>query len=512
MVLAEVKQVSGEQIRELRQRFAEKCENDGVPVKGGFHPADLARINDNDIWLTKFLQEKDLNVNEALNMLWETCIWRKEFGTNDITADNIRQDYRDAGLYFPHTSRDVDGKVLFMFRCKLYQRGSKDLDELKRVLVYWIERTIREQNGDLITPVFDMTDCGLSNIDLPYTQYIINVFKNYYPEQINYIIIYDMAWILNATFQVIKKLLPAKAVERLKFLNAKNVKEFVEKDNVPALWKGTNKYEYHWTPEKLPTTNGTADISSNNNKKVHFAPQSHTIEDSSPSDVTSHSLNSSSAMDKSQNVNNQDSHLLRVTPSEAIIFNKVENELYGQVQLTNIDPHPVTYKIKTTAPEKFRVRPSSGVLTKGGTQTINVFFNQGHTWNRDKFLVMCMSLGADASTDQQHVAELWKNTPSSSASIEQHRLRCQLPDDTKEGVKSGSVFDSFDSSSNRTQTQMNHTLTCITETLHRLEGQTRWTQTMQWVSCLLFIVLSVAIIYILKIEINNNSYEYCLKH
>lgn len=87
-----------------------------------------------------------------------------------------------------------------MFRCKLYQRGTKDLDALKRVLVYWIERTIREQNGDLITPVFDMTDCGLSNIDLPYTQYIINVFKNYYPEQINYIIIYDMAWILNGTF------------------------------------------------------------------------------------------------------------------------------------------------------------------------------------------------------------------------------------------------------------------------------------------------------------------------
>lgn len=38
-------------------------------------------------------------------------------------------------------------------------------------------------------------------------------------------------------------------------------------------------------------------------------------------------------------------HLLRVTPNEAIIFTKVENELYGQVQLTNIDLNPVTYKV-----------------------------------------------------------------------------------------------------------------------------------------------------------------------
>ncbi|XP_063695868.1 motile sperm domain-containing protein 2-like [Culicoides brevitarsis] len=247
MVLADVIEVPQSLVQELRQRFEKKCKSEEVK----FHPADLARIYDNDLWLTKFLQEKDLNIDEAFTMLWNTCNWRMEFKVNDINADNIRQDYRDLGLYFPHTARDIDGKVLFMFRCKLYERGTKDLDELKRVLVYWIERTLREQNCDLITPVFDMTDCGMSNIDLPYTQYIINTFKSYYPAQINYIIIYDAAWILNATFQIIKKLLPAKAVARLKFLNAKNIREYVDEDNMPVLWKGNNKYEYSWVPEKI---------------------------------------------------------------------------------------------------------------------------------------------------------------------------------------------------------------------------------------------------------------------
>lgn len=155
-------------------------------------------------------------MKNAANQLWETCTWRKEFGTNgklfsihvkscfidlsfyftDITADNINQEYRDAGLYYSR-GKDRDGKKIFFFNCRLYVRGSRNLDELKRVLVYWIERTFRENDNDLITPIFDMSNCGLSNVDLGYLQYIINLFKQYYPDSINYIVVYDMAWILN---------------------------------------------------------------------------------------------------------------------------------------------------------------------------------------------------------------------------------------------------------------------------------------------------------------------------
>lgn len=91
----------------------------------------------------------------------------------------------------------MDGKPLLIFKCKLYTKGSRDYGHMKRSLVYWIERIIRENNDDMFTPVFDLSDCGLSNIDLDYTRYIINIFKNHYPDQINYILVYDMAWILN---------------------------------------------------------------------------------------------------------------------------------------------------------------------------------------------------------------------------------------------------------------------------------------------------------------------------
>lgn len=50
---------------------------------------------------------------------------------------------------------------------------------------------------DKISVLFDMTDCGLSNMDLDFVKYFIGLFVNYYPQFLSYIIVLDMAWVLN---------------------------------------------------------------------------------------------------------------------------------------------------------------------------------------------------------------------------------------------------------------------------------------------------------------------------
>lgn len=42
-----------------------------------------------------------------------------------------------------------------------------------------------------------MEGCGLANMDLEFTKYLIGLFKQYYPYSLNYILIFEMAWILN---------------------------------------------------------------------------------------------------------------------------------------------------------------------------------------------------------------------------------------------------------------------------------------------------------------------------
>lgn len=45
-----------------------------------------------------------------------------------------------------------------------------------------------------------MESCGLSNMDLDVIGYLINLFQKYYPYFLNYIIVYEMAWILNGMY------------------------------------------------------------------------------------------------------------------------------------------------------------------------------------------------------------------------------------------------------------------------------------------------------------------------
>lgn len=192
--------------------------------------------------------------------------------------------------------RDLDGKLMLTFLCKLHVRGSKNLEDLKKIMVYWIERGFRESNNDKLTLIFDMHDTGLRNVEMEYTQTIINTFKNYYPNSLNWILVFEMPWIMNgkhewrklsqsslfwpsnlpATFQIIKKLLPKRAVEVLKFINKKSIRDYIDEDNMLVSWGGNDDYVFTFVSEKSKldeqinangyTNNSTAtSLSSNNN-------------------------------------------------------------------------------------------------------------------------------------------------------------------------------------------------------------------------------------------------------
>lgn len=157
-------------------------------------------------------------------------------------------DYIDEGLFFPH-NRDTDNKAMLIFLSKHYTKGSKDPAEIKKCLLYYLERMLREENFDQVTVFFDMTDAGLNNMDMDFTKYIINIFKFYYPNALNNILVYNMPWILNATFKIIKQLLPAKAAAKMKFINNKTIREFVSDENMLKIWGGKDEYKFEFIPE-----------------------------------------------------------------------------------------------------------------------------------------------------------------------------------------------------------------------------------------------------------------------
>lgn len=68
--------------------------------------------------------------------------------------------------------------------------------------VYWFDRLEKQEKGDKISIFFEMTGAGISNLDMEFVQYLIALFRDYYPYFLNYIIVFEMSWILNGKFEL----------------------------------------------------------------------------------------------------------------------------------------------------------------------------------------------------------------------------------------------------------------------------------------------------------------------
>ena len=133
---------------------------------------------------------------------------------------------------------------------------------MKRCFLYYMERLDRTTNGGKLSLVLDCCGCGLKNMDMELIQYMINMFKLYYPHVLNYILVLEMPWVLNAAWKIIKGWLPAGGVEKFKFLTKTNYTEYISQDQALVSWGGTDDWEYVFEDEPtdlVHLTNGDAD-------------------------------------------------------------------------------------------------------------------------------------------------------------------------------------------------------------------------------------------------------------
>ena len=111
-----------------------------------------------------------------------------------------------------------------VFSIRKHIKDSKKIDVMKKMLIYILERLDKEETGKRITIIFDSESAGLSNFDLEQVKFLIHVLISYYPNFVEKILVFEMPWILNTAWKVIKSLLPPPAVARIKFVNKTSIK------------------------------------------------------------------------------------------------------------------------------------------------------------------------------------------------------------------------------------------------------------------------------------------------
>ncbi|CAG05889.1 unnamed protein product, partial [Tetraodon nigroviridis] len=109
-------------------------------------------------------------------------------------------------------------------------------------------------------------------------------------------------------------------------------------------------------------------------------------------------------------------------PSEELSFGSVETERKSLIILSNVAKNQVAFKVRTTAPEKYRVKPSSSCCDPGASVDIVVSLHGGSQASpQDRFLVMAAEM---ENAGSQELAQFWKEVPRSK--VVEHRLRCHV--------------------------------------------------------------------------------------
>ncbi|XP_055958889.1 motile sperm domain-containing protein 2 [Patella vulgata] len=283
-----------EELEKIRSKFETKYA-DNI-TKGLYDSRDLECMRNEDSFLKTYVR----NDTPAEDLLHESFKWRNEIKLRDLCEDSFDKWIWDKGAVFFH-SKDKDGHRIMNIVVRHHKKDVHVLPSIKKFFAYAVEQAFLEDSTNRIVVMFDMSETGLANLDMELIKYVITCFKYYYPTFLAYMLIYEMPWIFNAAWKVIKAWLSADAVKVIKFVTKSDVQEFINREELLEHMGGLDKFEY-----KYPIENGSGDrpiennhsTSLTNRKKVTFADQDSRLYKSISNESISLDTNSNATLKK----------------------------------------------------------------------------------------------------------------------------------------------------------------------------------------------------------------------
>jgi len=366
------------QIELVRNSTKKKLSIEGEEL---FDNRDVDKLMSDDGYLSRFWIHAFFipgeRVENTTNLVIDTFKWRKEFGVNDITESDLDMEILNRGSLYYH-NRDKKGSRLLVFSIRKHIKDSKKIDVMKKMLIYILERLDKEETGKRITIIFDSEAAGLSNFDLEQVKFLIHVLISYYPNFVEKILVFEMPWILNTAWKVIKSLLPPPAVARIKFVNKTNIKELISSDQLPINWGGEDKWEF----------------SAN-----EFLESKQQEEDSSNEEYS-------------------------VTPSKILQFTSTASSRHqsSSISVSNTGKMFLGVKVRTTNPALFNVSPHTSCLSPGDSVSIRIQTSGNiEQVNHQQFQLAFIE--SDTKLAPEQLAAVFSNK---SINCKRMILRCQV--------------------------------------------------------------------------------------
>uniref|UniRef100_A0A4W4FSC0 CRAL-TRIO domain-containing protein n=1 Tax=Electrophorus electricus TaxID=8005 RepID=A0A4W4FSC0_ELEEL len=202
---------------------------------------DVERLFKDDALVECYLTWRLFVVEDALKMIDESFQWRKEYTVNDLTENSIPRWTFETGAVYLH-GYDKEGHKLFWFKVKLHVKDPKTILDKKKYVAFWLERYAKREPGTPLTVVFDMSESGISNIDMDFVKYIISCFKVYYPKFLISFLFVTAAW------KIVKTWLGPEAISKLKFVSKSDIQTYISPEHLPPQMGGMDQFKYSYPP------------------------------------------------------------------------------------------------------------------------------------------------------------------------------------------------------------------------------------------------------------------------
>lgn len=226
--------------RLLRERYAKNPDN--------FYDHDYKRMLTDDWTVSRFLLRRRLEPKRAAKLMEECGRFRKLYKMSEVKLWEFPVEFHQAGGLFKYASDRV-GNITVYMRTKMYRRVPEISDVFKAFILCVLEEADSQNCGRGVAIIFDLTGCGLQNVDLGFLSWLLSSFRNYCPKGVSYIMVYNLPWFLNATCKLAISWLSASNKRALRFVHGREIETFIAVQNLPDYLGGCCKLDYKAIPE-----------------------------------------------------------------------------------------------------------------------------------------------------------------------------------------------------------------------------------------------------------------------
>lgn len=225
---------------------------------GSFHPDDYERMLADDWTVSRFLLRCRLQPKRAAKLMEQCGKFRREYRMGVSKLSDFPIEFHRAGGLFRYAPDRVGNQTLYM-RVKMHRRVPELSQIMREFILCCLEECDKANNGRGTAVIFDLTNCGLQNVDPGFLFWLVYSFRNYCPKGLSYIIIYNLPWILNATAKLALSWLSSTNRKRLRFVSGEGIKDFIASENLPDYMGGTCKIDYRAVPKGARLAEETAE-------------------------------------------------------------------------------------------------------------------------------------------------------------------------------------------------------------------------------------------------------------